>query len=281
MKNKEQILPYVFDLILARNDRFKGFHAGETCYIFGNGASLKNMELKAFSDHISIGLNFLCLHKDFRLLNSPYYVAVESFFLYPFIKNPYTQRYQRNLLGGLFKKAIAQYPDISVFTSITNMFGFGIKKPFYLYHFGKRQASRDICDISGAFSFMAGALCAGIGLAINMGFKKAILVGCDYTFSPTKNGHFYAYGPPMRATCYDNTYAKLFQEAAGCIDLEVITDSGVSQHLPCRDYENFTGKKIKYRENNEIVAPEYLELLNQAKEVKQYTMPIYPDVVRS
>ena len=68
MKLKDQILKPLFKRILAGNEQFKGRHKGETCYIFGNVASLKNMELGAFSDHVSVDLNFLCLHNDYRLL---------------------------------------------------------------------------------------------------------------------------------------------------------------------------------------------------------------------
>ena len=38
---------------------------------------------------------------------------------------------------------------------------------------------------------MAGGLSAAIGIAINYGFKKAILVGCDYLLDPVRGGHFY------------------------------------------------------------------------------------------
>ncbi len=277
MKLKEQILRYFFKRILARNEKFKGRHTGETCYIFGNGASLKNMELGAFSDHVSIGLNFLCLHNDYRSLNIQYHVLVESFFFYPYVRNPYTNQYQPNVLGNLFKKAFRQHHDITLFANISNAFGSRLfKKVFYLYHFGNRQVSRKASDISGAFSFMTSSLYAAIGLAINMGFKKAILVGCDYMFSPGRIGHFYTSESSIRTTGPENLYEKLFMECRSLIDLEVITDVGVSSWLPYQDYESLTGRKIRYRDNVEIVDPAYLKILNRAFDLKQQPGVIYP-----
>lgn len=276
MKLTERILRYSLNPILARNAQFKGRHKGETCYIVGNGASLKNMELDAFSDHVSIGLAFLCLHNDFRSLNIPYYVLPEPCFLYPFRRNSYSRQFQENTTGKLLKTVLSQNSDITLFTSITNIFGSGLENTFYFYHFGNRQANRKVCDICRAFSFVTGSLHAGIGVAINMGFKKAILVGCDYTFTPCGDGHFFGLGPPVRSNRYENIYERLFAESANLIDLEVITDIGESRWLPYQDYESFTGRKIQYRENIEIVNADYLKVFNRAYERKQYSTPIYP-----
>lgn len=277
MKLKDRILRYFSGPLLARNNKFKNRHCGETCYIFGNGASLKNMELNAFSDHISIGLAFLCLHNEFRMLNIPYYVLPEPFYLYPFYKRKIGPRtYQENILGKLFKKKIiSENSDIALFTSISNLLGAGLKNAFYLYHFGNRKIDANICDIAGAFSFMTGSLHAGIGVAISMGFNRAILVGCDYVFTPVHDGHFYAWGPSVKSNQYDNIYQKLFEEAGNFIELSVITDFGESQWLPYQTYENFTGRKMLYRENTEIVQENYLEILNRALKLQQYQRPIY------
>lgn len=277
MNFKEKLLWLLLKGALRRNENFKGRHEGETCYIFGNGGSLKNMELSAFVDHVSIGVNFLCLHNDFRSLNIQYYVLPEAYFLYPCWHNTYIHKYQyENALGKLFKVAfLSNYVDIPLFTSISNLFGSRSQNTYYLYHFGHRQPDRNFCDMSAEFSFMAGGLYTGIGLAINMGFKKAILVGCDYMFSPSRSGHFYTSQSSVSTTNSENPYEKLLMECKGLIDLEVITDVGVSSWLPYRDYESFTGRKIRYRDNSEIVAPQYLKILNRAFELKQLPGAVY------
>lgn len=269
------LLRYFLRPLLERNNKFKNRHRGETCYIFGNGASLKNMELSAFSDHVSIGLAFLCLHNEFRLLNIPYYVLPEPFFLYPCRRNSYSKKIQENLQGKLLKKILSKHSDITLFTNISHLLATGLENTFYFYHFGNRQTNIKLCDISGIFSFMRGSLYAGIGVAINMGFKKAILVGCDYCFTPCGDGHFYAAGPPVRSDRYENVYQKLFQEVGNLIELSVITDGRVSQWIPYQTYEHFTGKKMRYLENVEIVRKDYLDVFNRAFEKRQYLSAIY------
>lgn len=272
LDKKNKILRYMLDPILARNKQFVGCHQGGTCYIVGNGASLKNMDLSVFSDHPAIGLNLLCIHNEFRSLDIKYHMVVEPFFLYPLITNTYTKkRFQPNILGNLFKKAFFPHSDIPLFTSISNIFGAKFDNTFYLHHFGIKAPSKEHLNICGEFGFMNGALYGGVGLAINMGFKKAYLLGCDHLMTPRKAGHFYTYGPPIIHQEYESKsiHDALLKEVDGLIELCVITDTGKSQWLPSQDYMQFKNENIEYRENSEIVAPEYLAMLDRAVEFEQ------------
>ena len=274
MKFKEKLSSSLFHRILQKNEPFKNIHKDETCYIIGNGASLKNMDLSAFSNHITIGVNNLFLHNDFQKLDVRYYVHFGPYVLYPYWPNPYTKKIQENILGKLFKKSFSQYPQVNLFVSITNILGSNLSNIYYLYHFGHREPDVRHCDISGTFSFMAGGLNGAIGLAINMGFRKAILVGCDYVFTPICHGHFYGLGPGRRGDEVKNVYEKLFNEVEGAIELSVITDVGVSKWLPSQTYKELTGKNLKYHENNEIIKKEYLDILRKAVELKQFDAQI-------
>ena len=268
----ERVKVKAFYSMVKRNNRFIGAHEGETCYIIGNGASLKSMDLASFSDHISIGLNHINLHKDRSSLNMPYQVLIEPFFFYPYIKNPYTLTYQRNILGKLFRKSFLEYKTkVNLFTSLSNALNpFVGDKVYYLYHFGKRDCDTKFNNISGAFSFMDGALEAGLGLAINMGFKKAILVGCDYLFDPMGNGHFYAYHPSKRQD-KGTPYGPLFEQIEESIEILVITDFGKANNgLKSCAYPKYTGNKLLYKENTEIVKAEFLEHLEEARSLQQY-----------
>jgi hypothetical protein len=254
----------------ARTRRFKNLHDGDTCYIFGNGASLKNFNLAHFEDRVSIGCNLLCLHNDFRLLNIKYYSLLEPFFLYPTCRNPYTGKIERNYLGELFKKAFKYHGDIALFTSLSNFFGWRRQNIFYVHHFGQRKTSLSHCDMGDRFSFVDGSLHAMIGMAIYLGFRRAYLVGCDYTFSPHQDGHFYKSGRGRFSNRYENNYSDLFEEVRSRIELITITDDGArSDVLPYVEYGAFTKSKPNYRENNEIVHVEYLELLKKAARKQQ------------
>ena len=67
----------------SRNVQFKDIHKGDTCYIFGNGESIKSMDLNNFNDKISIGCNNLFLHKDFEKLDCRYYQIVAPLIFLP------------------------------------------------------------------------------------------------------------------------------------------------------------------------------------------------------
>ena len=261
--------------LLARNDRFKGRHKGETCYIIGNGASLKSMDLEAFSDHPSIALNFLCLHNDYQRLDVRYQLLMASWYFYPWVQNSYTRKYQLNVGAKLFRKAFSKHStEVTLFTNISNVVALGLGNTFYLYHFGHRRPDHTVCDISGAFSFMTGALYTAIALAINMGFKQAILVGCDYVFTPIAENHFYTFGPSARYDRCENVYEELFRETNGLIDLNLITDVGGSRWLPFQTYKAYTGRELRYRENTDIIGMDYLKMMQRAFEVGQYRSSI-------
>ena len=61
-----KILLNFFSRTLKKNTKFKDVHKGESCYIFGNGSSLKYYDLKLFNEKASIGCGALFMHKDFR-----------------------------------------------------------------------------------------------------------------------------------------------------------------------------------------------------------------------
>ena len=49
--------------ILSKIKILKNKHKGETCYLFGDGASIKYFDLSSFSDKISFSLCYIPFHK--------------------------------------------------------------------------------------------------------------------------------------------------------------------------------------------------------------------------
>ena len=72
--------------ILKRIERFKNIHRGESCYLFGDGISIKYFDLNKFADKISIPCGFLLFHNDFNVLNTPYALLIETYYFYPLIR---------------------------------------------------------------------------------------------------------------------------------------------------------------------------------------------------
>lgn len=246
--------------ILARNRRFKDLHKGESCYLFGNGISLKEMDLSKFNDKISIGCAYLWLHNDFNVLNVKYYCEIQPFWFYPLWRNPFSQRIERNPQSALQKRVLKSYPRISFFTSLSNIFGVWGDNVYYLHHFGAKKPGFDKFCMDKIFYFR-GALHVMVGMAIYMGFKSAYLVGCDYTHFPQRVLHFYEKGRGL--TNFDDDYnVDFFKVAQERIDLTTITSNGsTSRTLNYVDYSDYTGAEPVFRENTELVRKEYLDAL--------------------
>ena len=184
----DKVVFYFFNKFLKKNYHFKNIHLGEECYIFGNGASLREMDFSKFNDKITIGCNMLFLHKEFSNLNCKYYQIPAARFFYKYFK--FYNKWQYNYLNDLFRKKILINSSVLFFTSISNIF-FKVNNLYYEHNFMSCRPNSGNFDLDKNFCCMEGAMEAMIGQAVYMGFKKATLVGCDYIFYPSKSGHFY------------------------------------------------------------------------------------------
>jgi hypothetical protein len=256
----------LFYPILKRNNRFKNKHLGEECYIIGNGRSLNYYNLSDFNDKISIGIGALFLHKDFKKLNIKYYFEGHPFFYYPIWKNPYSKKLEKNLLGNLHKKKIIENENIIFFNSLTNLFSIYKKNLYYLFHFGEKFKSFDDCSIEKNFTTLNSGLSGALGIAINLGFKKITLIGCDYCMYPRAIGHFYeknAYNDDFEPNFENNELLKQAQKKLS-IDLLIPNDSYKGQILDTFLYKEKSGKDNRYQENYNLVEKYYLSILDKS-----------------
>lgn len=261
MKLRERLLAAVAKPELARNRKFRNLHKGESCYIIGNGVSLKSTDLRKLGDRISIGCNWLYLHKDFEALDCRYYQISGPFLFYPY--RWYTGSFERNRLASLYRENIERHSRTNFFTSISNKFSTRAKNLYFTHHFGAREWNLDRCDMAGVFSFMGGGLQAMIGTAIYMGFESALLVGCDYTFAPPQALHFFEKGKGLPQEKMPNPYGRLFDAVQSRLDLTTLVESGMkSDVLKYMTYEDYTGSPAHFRENTEIVDKESLVRLD-------------------
>ena len=65
--------------ILRKVNVFHNAHRGESCYIFGDGVSVKWFELKSFNDRICFTLGVLPFHKRSADLNIKYSLLAVSY----------------------------------------------------------------------------------------------------------------------------------------------------------------------------------------------------------
>ena len=258
MSWSDQLLLGLAQPLLRRNRQFENRHAGQSCYVFGNGASLKGMDLSGFADRVSIGCNSLFVHKDFDKLDCRYYFVSAPFIFYRYRK--YYGRLQRNYLGELYREKIMAYPAVSFFTSLSNWGKLREDNLFYTHHFGSRTWDFGQARLDGRFSFMQGAIYAMVGLAHWMGITSITLVGCDYAFSPQYGSHFFEKAPSEKIENEEAPYGgNFFSECAKVMDLSIIVPDGVRSNLmPYVEYSAHAGKRHLYRENTEIVSQQDL-----------------------
>ena len=111
---------------------------------------------------------------------------------------------------------------------------------------------------------MSGSLVAMVGLALYMGFKKAILVGSDYTFVNPISGHFFEKGELVPDLNSHMLYKEFFDMVQNDIELVTMTiGEGKSYTLKYESYSDYFNVSEMFHENHEIVGRKDLDLLGK------------------
>lgn len=248
----------LFKPILNKSSKFKNVHKGEECYLIGDGASLKWFDLSKFNDKISIPVGFSIFHKDYEQLNSKYVLLAEPFWFYPTIR--YQKKYILfNHIQSVYRKFKNFYSKSFYFVSLTNFPVLFASNVFYLFH---ELPNSDIVQEfkSVGLNPFHGSFRTSILLSIYLGFDTAYLVGFDYTHTPSRNLHWYEYGPGIIEDQF-NYESEFIKIATKYIKLKTVTIDGVSDKIDSITYNELTGDMPVYKENNMILTPECLDTL--------------------
>lgn len=258
-----KMLLNIFSKTLKKNQKYKNLHKGESCYLFGNGFSIKYYDLKLFNDKPSIGCGSLLAHKNVKELNLKYYYMGHGLFFYKFWKNPYGKRYEINKVGNTYRRNISNHPDTQYFVSLSNYFGIRGDNINYVYHFGQSSSVSVDSQMDEVFTMMEGSLMGMIGMALYMGFTDITLVGCDYTFSPKMQLHFYEKGP-LKTTQGPPFLGKALNLIKDKVTIRTITpnEKFLGDVLPSISYKALVGEDPVYKENNKIVSEAVLKDLD-------------------
>lgn len=264
MNLKNNALYFVAKKLIGRNEKFKGLHNGESCYLFGNGASLKYFDLKKFNDKISIGSNALFLHRHLKDLNLKYSYHGHPYSYYPYWWNPWAKKYEKNRLGSVYKEKSCLHRNINFFVNLSNCFSLSGRNIYYTHHFGEPFVGFDTCRLDRDFTAGVCGLGGMIGLALYMGFEDITLVGCDYSFFPQSQGHFFTIGRFADTYREEPHNEKFLLAAAKFANLRIVTpsESYRGHILPSISYEELTGDFPIYKENDEIVSKQDLLSMN-------------------
>ena len=246
--------------ILSRIYSLKNYHKGESCYIFGDGISIKWFDLSSFSDKPVISLNKIAFHKQSNFLNLKYCLFIEPYYFYPYFwdRDEATtkitgKKFFKNNIQKKFREIIKTRKDTTFFTNLSNYPVLWSSNIFYLF-----QMINDIdlkffeeCHL-GQENIFKGSFRSAISLAIYMGFKEIFLVGCDYTHETTRSHHWFEKGVGVikKQPKYQENFLNIAQKYA---KLTTITLEGNGTFLPSKTYKQFTGKEPSIKENHDLM----------------------------
>lgn len=245
---------------LSEIKKFRNIHKGESCYLIGDGVSLKYFDLKNFTDKISIPCGFLPFHLDFDTLNAPYMLLIEPWWFYPWIRSTSKpRRIIRNEIQEVYREIIKKYPEKNFFINISNL-------PTTTKFENICFVYRDFIDelnqefITKRINAFEGSLRGSITMAIYMGFSDIYLIGYDYTHFPSRSLHWYEKGSGVfiPQPGYNKDFFEIAKEYT---NITTITLDGRSESLDSVTYKSYTGCDPIFRENIEILDKKNLNVL--------------------
>ena len=254
----------VFYPVLRQMTHLEDRHIGEECYIFGDGSSIKKFQLSAFGDKVGIAVNAFPRHLEARELNLRYWIVAEpGFFLPPFrwpSGRPVKGFRNRIRFQSFYRLQPRDSAELIQITSVTNLPGLWRDRSYFFWDRLPRGARGH--KMPRADSMFAGSICAAITLAQYLGFRKAILVGFDYTHNPGTSHHWYENVAPNISPQVRGIYHRdFFEMMSKYIEIVTLTPTPQSTELPSIDYRSLTGRDLCYRENAELLACEDREVL--------------------
>lgn len=247
--------------------KFIDKHKGETCYILGDGPSIKSFDLPSFSNHIGIACGNLIFHNDFKKLNVKYYAIPEPWLFYPRIlqKKSYLKNYYK--ISSFLKSEIKKSNDIQFFINLSN-FGFIKSKNIHFIHrfLIKNIKNFEIYDGIDPFS---GSFYTSLSLAYIMGFKKIYIVGHDaWTAKYRSSNRWYENGEGSTVTIKNPKKDILIDLLSSEMKMISILHGKETMNVESLDYESFSGKKVSYKENFELCDVKKLKVLDTFPDYK-------------
>ena len=264
MKLLKELLFNIAQPITNRTLALKNRHHGESCYIYGDGVSIKWFDLMALPKKSGLTLSCIPFHNQAAALDLRYGLLIEPYYFYPYFKMPTWSknlRWWRNRINRKYVDLFRRNPDTDYFVNLSN---YPILNGSNIYHLFQRLNDESFDFLSDCkrnnLGIFDGSLRCAISLAIFMGFKEIILVGCDYTHEVSRSMHWYEKG--MGVITQQLSYEKHFFEIAQKhTSITTLTLEGLGSVLPSRTYTEFTGAPAIYRENHDLLDDATLKLL--------------------
>ncbi|WP_231839321.1 6-hydroxymethylpterin diphosphokinase MptE-like protein [Bdellovibrio bacteriovorus] len=171
--------------VVRKNRVYRGKHRGQSCIIFGNGPSLKSFDVGQVKDNVVFVVNYFYKNTILPDIRPDYYALVDELF------------YGGEI--GATQKAIAKYPNcVFLFKSkclrnpYLRKFVGGAGRSIVTFN-QKALIGGDVrYDMTKNFTASINVVNHCIQVALDMGFDRIYLVGCDFnSFTSSKMQHFY------------------------------------------------------------------------------------------
>lgn len=168
-----------------RNATLRNSHQGE-CFILGNGPSLKRVDLDKLKDNYVITCNMFAKLKDYEKVKTDVHVVVDSVFFQSRTDGTY---FEDDVIEEMWEsicnmdaKVIVpfsgkQYIEAHKIDKRTDVYYLNID----LYDIPDRKRKKIRYDITKEITSYVNVVQFAIIIALNMGFKKINLLGCDTT----------------------------------------------------------------------------------------------------
>ena len=249
--------------------KFSNLHKGESCYIFGDGPSIKWFDLSEFSNHPSICCGMMPFHRDFSKLDVRYCTMVEPWLFCPDWLKRKKFLVDLNKIAEEYKTFIKRATDKQFFINLSNRLSLVGENINYVFR-GLPEIRNKTDELLNQLNLFAGSFHASLTLAYYLGFSKIFLVGFDaWTIQPARTLRWYELGQGeyFEAT---NFAAELLNILKSECEIYTISMDGESRNVTNISYEAYTGVKPKFRENYELVEPRMLKILATFPEYKIY-----------
>ena len=261
MKNAlKSILYQLSKSSLIKVNKFKDCHKGESCYIFGDGVSIKSMDLSLYADKKSFACNNIPFHKNFSSLDCSYCFVNAPFFFSPYFGYPAPKKQHLYEMSKLYHDLIIAKPEINYFVHLSNYPFLSEKNIYFMF---RNIPDKSLSDefIANQINCFSGVLRFAVMMAIYMGFQKIYLVGCDYTHLPSRSLHWFEKGQGILVPQI-NYQKEFFEIANEFIDITTITLDGTSDVINAITYKEYTNSEPVFKENTELLESRYMKILS-------------------
>lgn len=215
--------------LLSKNKQLIDQRRNDTIYICGLGPSLGDVDLDKISEKVdadSLVVNrFIKMSSDTKL-QPTYYLLVDN----AFATQPVRQ---------VLDDAVAMYPNSNFIWNANfpglspDIMNIDCKRYFIAMHNGYYNKPKEI-DITKVTPAFGNCICAAIAFAIGVGYKKIILLGCDFN----------SFAFPHEVHCYDGGRNNLGARQIA-LDFELFCYSfDATIHLKLAEYALKNGVEI-------------------------------------